>query len=163
MHVHSYDEESGEYSVNPNAVWVKTAYNYDKSAESAKFAFDSNEATRTKQEFKDECDINVIIDRFGIGQEMPMAQRVPINAEFTDNLTYHEAMNMMIEADRAFYSFPAAIRERFANDPGKFVDFVSDPKNKDQCQEWGLNRPVAVEPSPMRVRVVPEEKPAEKP
>ena len=50
---------------------------------------------------------------------------------------------------KAFDALPAELRERFENDPGKFVEFCLDPKNKDEAVELGLAVPSpAVSPTP---------------
>lgn len=126
--------------VNPHAVFVRSAYNYDKDAASEETALRCEDPTRAKQEFKDECDINVIVERFGLTGEMPQDVRMPFNADFDGILSYQEALNQLIAADEAFYAFPAEIRDRFQNNPARFVDFVSDPKNIAQAHEWGLTR-----------------------
>jgi hypothetical protein len=38
-------------------------------------------------------------------------------------------------------ALPADIRFRFLNDPGRFVDFCSDPANRDEMSKMGLLRP----------------------
>ena len=46
-------------------------------------------------------------------------------ADAPDN--YMAVMNQLNEARDQFMSLPAKVRSQFDNDPGKFVDFVSDP------------------------------------
>ena len=93
----------------------------------------------THQEFKEESDINTIIDRFGIGenpvQPMEWVTNVDI-ADAPDN--YMAVMNQLNEARDQFMSLPAKVRSQFDNDPGKFVDFVSDPGNGDELVRLGL-------------------------
>lgn len=93
----------------------------------------------THQEFKEESDINTIIDRFGIGenpvQPMEWVTNVDI-ADAPDN--YMAVMNQLNEARDQFMALPAKVRSQFDNDPGKFVDFVSDPGNGDELVRLGL-------------------------
>lgn len=81
--------------------------------------------SRTRQEFKDECDINTIVRRFGVTGQLPTMSRIPQNADFSDALDFREAMNAMVEARESFDVLPSRVRARFHNDPAEFVDFCS--------------------------------------
>lgn len=35
-------------------------------------------------------------------------------------------------------TLPAKVRDRFSNDPGKFLAFVDDPKSREEMYELGL-------------------------
>lgn len=142
--------------------FVRTRYNYDMDYASKRSGLECLDATRAQQQFKEECDINTIVENFGLTGTLPLQNKVPINAEFIDVMDYQESLNKLMEADAAFMKMPAKIRSEFQNDAGKFVDFVSDPKNIEKCREWGLAMPKAKEPEAMRVHVVNEEKKAEK-
>lgn len=136
--------------------FVRSGFNYDMDAVSRETAFECDAETRTQQQFAEDVDINTIVERFGITGELPQNVRMPVQAEFVEAMTYHEAMNKLIEADDAFMQFPARIRAEFQNDAGKFVEFVSDPKNVEKCREWGLAKPLPAASEPLSVRVVPE-------
>lgn len=110
---------------------------------------------RTKQEFAEECDINTIIRRFGLGYEPPENVRVPLQGEFYDVPDFRSALDLVREADEAFMQMHADVRKRFDHDPVKFVEFVSDPKNVDECRKLGLAMPAAEPDKPVRVEVVP--------
>uniref|UniRef100_A0AAU8B8T8 Internal scaffolding protein n=1 Tax=Dulem virus 100 TaxID=3145577 RepID=A0AAU8B8T8_9VIRU len=138
-----------------NAVFLRTPFNYDTNAASDQYALRCEDGTRTQQQFKDECDINTILERFAITGQLPNDLRVPITDEFDDITDYHSAINKLIEADNAFMQMPATIRERFGNDAGAFVNYVSDPANLEQCREWGLAAPKPAPQAPIEVRVIP--------
>lgn len=98
----------------------------------------------TRQEFKDECDINVLMDRYLVhGMPLPdnsgEAMYVDWSAMPSDLMGALEAFDM---AETAFMTLPAKVRDRFSNNPVDFVDFASDPKNLDQLREWGLAKPL---------------------
>lgn len=122
----------------------------------------SVEPSLTKQEFKDECDINFIMARYeATGVVEHLAAGTPKYGDFTDVPDYHQAMNTVIQAESLFSALPAKVRERFANDPSQMLDFLRDPANRDEAIELGLvDRPKPAEP-PLEVRVV--EDPAPKP
>lgn len=95
--------------------------------------------SRTHQSFKDECDINNIVRKahqngfFG-----HVSKAVPQFGDFTEVPDYQSALNMVIDAKQKFLEIPARIREKFDNDPNKFIEFVSNPANGDQLVAWGL-------------------------
>lgn len=116
----------------------------------------------TRQEFAEECDINVIMSRYENGSLAPFnAPREPMYLDLTvmprDLMS---ALDVMTQAENAFMSLPALVRREFENDPVQFVAFASDPDNLSQMQTWGLAPPAPVEPGPIRVIVDPPIVPA---
>ena len=97
------------------------------------------EESLTAQEFKEESDINTIIDRFGIGENPIEAQRWVTNVDIADAPNnYQDVMNQLNAARDQFMSLPARVRSRFENDPAKFVSFVSDASNLEEMVSLGL-------------------------
>lgn len=141
-------------------VFLRSAFNYDMDQASLESALICEDETRTQQQFKEECDINTIIDRFGIGAVIPENPSVPLQSEFLEVFDYQSALNKLIEADQAFMEYPAAIRAQFQNDAGKFVEFVSDPDPDDakkaKLREWGFLKPQTAPQAPIEVRVIPD-------
>jgi len=109
-----------------------------------------------QQSFKDECDINTLLKKFGIGYEMPQGLRVPQSGDFTGISDFHGAMNAVRAAVETFEQLPADLRRRFGNDPGEFADFVTNDENRDQVKKWGLLSSEALE----RDRIAAEQKAA---
>ena len=62
-----------------------------------------------------------------------------IYADYTDAPNYEEAMMQIAEANSMFESVPARIRAEFNNNPGEFIDFMSDPENRDAIEALGLD------------------------
>lgn len=139
--------------------FLRTRYNYDKDKASTESGLHCTDPTRTQQQFKEECDINTIVMQFGITGQLPNNLRMPIQEEFVDTMTYHEALNKLIEADNKFMELPAEIRSQFQNDAGKFVAYVSDEANVEQCRKWGLAVPERLKNEPMEVRVIADAAP----
>lgn len=103
----------------------------------------------TRQEFKDECDIQTLIRRFGRTQEgldaLLDVQRSTERAQFGDVSaipSYQAVNNMLIDSKASFMRLPHEVRARFNNDPVSFVDFVSNPENLDECRKLGLAKPL---------------------
>lgn len=146
------DKETGEVLVP----FVRSAFNYDMDQASVETGLDcSVEPSKTQQQFAEECDINTIVRRFGLGMEMPEAYQAPSFADFTNHVTdYHSAMNMIREAQEAFMTLPAHMRAEFENDPQQLLEFLEDDKNRAKAVELGLVNPEPAKPEPMEVRVV---------
>lgn len=102
--------------------------------------------SRTKQSFKAECDINNILKKYrdtGILTHTRDSQ--PLYGDFSEITDYQGSLNQVIQAQEAFEQLPALVRKRFANDPGKFVEFVQDDKNYDEALKLGLLDPEKVQ------------------
>lgn len=103
---------------------------------------------RTKQSFKDECDINRIMARYQSTGQLPnMAELAPQYLDVT-GLDYQEHQNFIAGANTLFNELPSSIRARFANSPAEFLDFCSQEKNRPEMAEMGLLRPKPAAPVP---------------
>lgn len=101
----------------------------------------------TKQEFRDECDINKILDRYTPeALEERLAAANGVYADFSSIMTYGEAKQLIVDSDNAFMSLPAKIRGRFDNDVTQFIDFMEDSSNDEEAIRLGLKaKPVATQ------------------
>lgn len=124
-------------------VFVRTPYNYDVEAVSRETGILEEMESMTNQSFKEECDINTIVRRFGVTGQVPAGIRVPTYQMFEDIFDFHSAMNTIAEARESFDQLPATVRRRFENDPQKFVAFCADPKNLPEMRKMGLAIPEA--------------------
>ena len=98
------------------------------------FGHDNVEVSRTRQEFQDECDINVIMKRYEkTGVITHYSKREPQYVDFSDVPDFHTAMNVMQDAEAAFMTLPASVRKRFENDPQEFVKFASEKRTLIRC------------------------------
>lgn len=140
-----------------------TPFNFDREAWAKMHGQENLEPTRTQQQFKDEVDINTIVERFGLTGELPENVRVPVDGDFTQVTDYQGALNLILEAEAAFMEFPANVRERFSNDPAKLVEFVSDPANLEEARKLGIALPAPQPPTPQLVRVVGDPEPSKDP
>lgn len=93
---------------------------------------------RTKQSFKDECDINRIMGRFiKTGAVDHVNVHGPRYGECSSQ-TFHEAMNIVARAEQMFADLPAALRKRFHHSAEEFLAFVGDGKNQEEAEKLGL-------------------------
>ena len=109
--------------------------------------------TRTQQHFKDETDINKIIQR-AINTGDTTVFTTTQRAQYYDVSSfdgYQEALNRIADVEDDFYSLPSRVRNEFGNDPDKYVEFMSDPANIAKAVELGLlegGEKAAVTPPP---------------
>ena len=130
------------------SIFLRTGNNYDRDAVSLETGSFNDEPSKTKQSFAEECDINNIVERFGLTGELPSGIDSGQFATFESSISYHEAMNSVVQAREAFMQMPAHVRARFGNDPGAFVDFVQDDANRGEAERLGLVLPPVVEVPP---------------
>lgn len=111
-------------------------------------------ASMTKQSFKDECDINVLMKRYqqsGVLPPVDGRERRYIDGSSVD---YHEAMLMVADARSAFMELSSSLRERFQNDPGRLLEFLEDSRNREEAVALGLVNPPQADAKPVQVRVI---------
>jgi len=96
---------------------------------------------RTKQSFKDECDINNIMARYRTTRLLTWTnENQPRYADCT-GYDYQVAMQTITQANGLFQGMPSALRAEFDNDPQKFLAFCEDERNLPRLEEMGLLRP----------------------
>lgn len=119
-------------------IFVRTPFNYDVDKASFDSGLACDEPSLAQQQFAEETDINEIVRRFGVTGQVPVTVRMPLAEDFVGITDYHSAMNAIRAGDESFQALSPEVRERFDNDPGKFVEFCLDPANKDEAVKLGL-------------------------
>jgi len=119
-------------------VFLRTQYNYDHNAASNASGLVCEEPTRAQQHHKDECDINVILERFGRTGQVPVNTISGTYGDFSGVHDYHTALNAIIASESEFAALPAKSRNRVDNEPSKLIDFLDDPKNQAEAESLGL-------------------------
>lgn len=100
----------------------------------------------TQQHFKDDCDINKIIERFTRTGLLPQYPGEEMQfGDYTAAVDYHEAMTIVAQAREQFEALPSAVRDKFDNDPVKMLDFVSKKENIEESVKLGLLNRQALE------------------
>ncbi|AXH76873.1 MAG: internal scaffolding protein [Microviridae sp.] len=102
---------------------------------------------RTKQSFKDECDINRIMARFAVTGMLDFVSRHEPRYMDCSGIDYRACMDVVVEANSMFADLPSEVRDRFMNDPARFLDFCSDKENLPELRKMGLAKPAPVEVS----------------
>jgi len=99
----------------------------------------SNSPSLTSQSFADEVNINKIMARVLKGQTILASDGEPFYGDVSNIGDYKQALETVMEAETLFGQFDASVRERFKNDPGELLSFLSDANNKEEAYKLGLN------------------------
>lgn len=94
----------------------------------------------TQQHFKDECDLNLIMER-ALSSGEPPVQRPTFYGDFTSLQDYHALNEKMLSAQREFESLPARLRDRFYNNPANLIDFMGNESNLPEAIALGIVEP----------------------
>lgn len=101
-----------------------------------------------QQHMRDECDVNVIMARYQkTGEISHLGAIAGSYGDFSDVTDYKDGLERIIAADAAFMELPSSIRDRFMNDPAKFIEFCANKDNLDELRDMGLAPPKSVTPS----------------
>lgn len=98
----------------------------------------SKEPSLTVQADRNEVDINRIVARIERGLAVPVLQGEPFYGDVSTLGGLQEAIMKVQEAQELFMQYPAEVREKFENDPVKFVSFFEDEKNREEAEKLGL-------------------------
>jgi phage internal scaffolding protein len=103
------------------------------------------DASLAQQHFKEECDINTILQKFNITGLLPEQTLSPRYGDFTGIGDYHTAMNRVIAVQEEFEALPAQIRARFENDQQQLIEFLDNSENRPEAEKLGLVEKAAAE------------------
>lgn len=131
--------------MSKNSLFLRTPYNYDTDAASNESGLACEEPSLAQQHYKEECDINTILQKFNITGLLPQSPLSPRYGDFSGIGDYHTALNRVIAAQDEFEALPAQIRARFDNDPSKLIEFLDDEANRPEAEELGLVEKAAAE------------------
>lgn len=97
---------------------------------------------RTKQAFRDESNINNIMQKFIKTGTLEFTNKNQPRYGDVTGADFQLFNNIIAAANTMFAEMPAALRNRFENDPAKFLDFVQNENNRAEATELGLLKPV---------------------
>lgn len=101
----------------------------------------------TQQHFREECDINNILDRYAQTGIVP-ERHGAFYGDFSEGIEYRVALDRLNSTQSQFDALPARTRDYFGNNPAAFLDFVSKPENKSRFHEIGLIEAEIPAPAP---------------
>lgn len=133
----------------------RTAYNYDSVQVSDDTGLFCADESLTQQHFHDETKIDNILDLYTRTGILPTKDVQPVFADLLGlSDDYHEALNLVMQAQESFYDLPAHVREYFSNDPSNLMHFLDDDANRDEAIQLGLIPAPAKDPDPIKVVMV---------
>lgn len=120
---------------------LRAPYNYDADKVSVSTGIEFPEPSLTIQSQAAETDINLIIKKYSQTGAIPQVNMPPTFGDFSQITDFHEAQQLIRQAEESFMSLPPEVRQRFEHDPGLFVQFASDPENLPELRKLGLAPP----------------------
>lgn len=107
-------------------------------------------ASRTKQHFLDEVNVNNIVKRYRKTKDKALLDvRDAFFADFSEQLDLAQAYSAIDKAEFEFGKLPATARQFFDNDPVRFFREMSDPERvKSLPDTLGLLNPRKAVPEP---------------
>jgi len=116
----------------------------DRPALASDLTFEGDKGVTKQADLKD-CDINGIFKKYEkYGQLPEMIVKDGRYGDFSEVPDYQEALNIVSTANEQFDALDVELRNKFANDPAKFLAFVTDPKNIDEVEKMGFLKPEVV-------------------
>lgn len=126
--------------------------------------YDCGDQQRTKQSFKDDCDINLIVKRHAsTGLWSHLTGRVPMYGDFSQAQELQDAITTVNAAENDFLELPAAVRRLCANDPVTFYQMMGNEKAVEQLAAAGLPMAEGWKPAENETTATKEEQGEEKP
>jgi len=97
------------------------------------------EESRTKQSFKDDCDINKIMKRHAkTGLIEHLAKREPHYGDYSKAVDLHTAMEQVRAAEDEFAALPVEVRNLCLNDPTILLNALASPEETAALFDAGL-------------------------
>ncbi len=84
---------------------------------------------RTKQSFRDECDINLIMQRAAAGGTISHLEKYEGTYSDFSDYDFFEHTQMLTKGREVFDDLPAEVRREFGQSPAAFFKYVNDPAN----------------------------------
>lgn len=118
-----------------------------------------NDPSRTEQAHANDVDINKIMAKAKRGEHSDYIREHAGHYLDATSLDFYSAQILVADSKSLFEDLPSEIRNRFKNDPGKFLDFVQDDANLEEMYELKLaDRPLPDEPpETVNVKIIPDE------
>ena len=92
----------------------------------------------TEQSHKNECDINLILAQFMETGLMPnMRNNNPQYGDVSE-IDFQDIQNQLANAKSLFEELPEHVKDKFDNEPFKFLQFAENPENNQALVDMGL-------------------------
>jgi len=101
--------------------------------------YKSDLPSKTQQHMKDQCDINQILKRYEkTGMISHLSKSQGQYGDFSKYSDFQTNLNTVKDALQSFDALPAQFRKRFANNPEKLIEFISNDSNREEAEKLGL-------------------------
>ncbi len=90
---------------------------------------------RTKQSFKDSCDVNKILKKAQKTGTISHLNKHQATYGDLSGFDFFEAQTKLAQAGEIFDDLPSEIRREFDNSPAKFFEFANDAENVDKLAD----------------------------
>lgn len=113
-----------------------------------------NDEPITKQQFKDEVNINNMVARFTRSNGVSLDQLLSHSpsggfwGDFSDVPDLRTMYERLATAEEGFMTLPAKVRKQFDNDALLFMEFVSKDENLSQLKDMLGGTPTIAQPTP---------------
>lgn len=156
-----------EYIDSEGVVLTKQQYRAGMAVGRVRQVVTGFEPSVTDESKLDECDLNVLVQRWLRGEPVPQFEP----AQFGDVSTvgdFQEMQERLLKVESMFAQLPAHLRERFRNSAVEFADAMVDESRRDELTQLGLfgepqAPPVEPPPAPVPVPAPVEPPPIAKP
>lgn len=96
---------------------------------------------RTQGQYKNDCDINVIVNTFKRSDDPFPTNRAGASPRYVDlpeNTDLQSALQTVADASNAFEALPSHIRERYRNNPVEFLGALRNPSERSFLLDSGV-------------------------
>lgn len=95
--------------------------------------------SKVQQHQRDQCDMRMIMKNFlKTGEITHINNRSMKFLDTTQATDYDRSLQILLDAEEAFYQLHVDVREKFHNDPREMMQFMNDPSNLDEAIKLGL-------------------------
>lgn len=117
-------------------------------------SLDLSKNGKTKQSFKEECDINTILAKYKKTGVLDFVNENQAHYGDVTGIDFRIAMIEVAKVTELFDQMPGSMRSRFQNDPAIFLEFIQDPENRPEAIKLGLIQEKRSELPPEQTRRV---------
>lgn len=109
---------------------------------------DCSQGGLTDQSFKNDADINVIVERFNKTGILPTIERKSYFADVTEIPTLEQAFDIVDKAREQFGKLPAEVRRKMGDNPANLENFINDEDNAEFLKKHGVLIEKTPDPTP---------------
>lgn len=129
--------------------------NFNKEHKRKGMTFDPKEG-RTKQATVS-VNINDIMARYHRENDLvPVAQTLAQYGDFSEVGDFQTALDQVMAAKSSFLELPAVVRSMCDNEPAKFIEWITNPANKEEAIKLKLIDPPRPKAKAVEVKVLQE-------